>query len=593
VEFDRLKPDPLPLGMSAADVGPVAPPTIIPGDRQQEVVEPGFPTVICGSDPAVIEAVGGAESTPGLRLDAPLTTGRRTALARWIASPDNPLAARVMVNRIWQQHFGRGLVATPSDFGTLGERPSHSELLDWLAAEFIESGWSIKHIHRLIVTSATYRQTALRSAPAVALKNDPENRWLWRMNTRRLQAEQIRDAALAASGELDLTAGGPSVPTSKPRRSIYTTAIRNIRDPLLDVFDLPDAFSSTPQRNVTTTPTQSLLLINGDWMLTRAKALAARLRQEHSTSEAALVDAAWQAMFARQPKPAEREAALRFLREQQRRVGEPLEQLPAPIVQTMPEHGGTAAVIEPASPHERLRVPNNASLPDGDFTIEAFVMLRSLFSDATVRTIVSQWDGNNSHPGWSLGVTSEKSKYKPRNLILQLVGDLSKGAAPYEVLASGLHLELNKPYYVACSVRIADTSQAGVTFYLHDLTDDKPTASVGVVHQVTGHYRAPLDLVIGGRDKAGSSGWDGLIDDVRLTAAALEPSELLINGYKPHPKTVGYWRFENDPGFYADASPAGNHLLPSSGKQAANARDTALIDFCHVLLNSNEFLYVD
>jgi hypothetical protein len=260
----------------------------------------------------------------------------------------------------------------------------------------------------------------------------------------------------------------------------------------------------------------------------------------------------------------------------------------------MPERGGAAAVIEPGSQQERLRVAAGDWLPAGDFTIEAFVMLRSLFADATVRTIVSQWDGNNQHSGWSLGVTSEKSKYKPRNLILQLAGDLSQGGAPYEVLASGLHLELNKPYYVACSVRIGDTSQAGVIFYLHDLTDDKPTASVGVVHQVTGHYRPLLDLVIGGRDHSATSGWDGLIDDVRLTAAALQPGELLINGFKPHASTVGFWRFENDPGFYADASGAGHSLLPqSSNKTAANARETALVDFCHVLLNSNEFLYVD
>jgi hypothetical protein len=411
------------------------------------------------------------------------------------------------------------------------------------------------------------------------------------MNTRRLHAEQIRDAALAASGELDLTAGGASVPTSKPRRSIFTTAIRNTRDPLLDVFDLPDSFSSVPQRNVTTTPTQSLLLINGEWLLSRAKALAAKVRKAPAADQ---IDAAWQAVYSRPPKPQERQAALRFLEHQAKRIGQPVEQLPAPLVQTMPERGGWAAVIEPGSPQERLRASSNASLPDGDFTIEAFVMLRSLFADATVRTIVSHWDGNNQHAGWALGVTSEKSKYKPRNLILQLTGDASKGGAPYEVLASGLHLELNKPYYVACSVRIADTSDAGVTFYLHDLTDDKPTASVSVVHQVTGHYRTSLELMIGGRDKTTGSGWDGLIDDVRLTAAALAPGELLINGYKPHDKTIGFWRFENEPGFYADSSAAANPLLPQApGKSAASSRDTALIDFCHILLNSNEFLYVD
>ncbi len=138
-------------------------------------------------------------------------------------------------------------------------------------------------MHRLIMTSATYRQTSRLPAGAGsrAATKDPENRWLWRMNTRRLEAEQIRDAVLAASGELDLAAGGAERRRlSKPRRTIYTTAIRNTRDPLLDVFDLPDASRSVPERNVTTTPTQSLLMINGDWTLSRAKALAARLQRE-------------------------------------------------------------------------------------------------------------------------------------------------------------------------------------------------------------------------------------------------------------------------------------------------------------------------
>ena len=139
------------------------------------------------------------------------STGRRTALARWLTRPDNPLPARVMVNRLWQYHFGRGLVATPSDFGRLGERPSHPELLDWLAAEFVTQGWSLKQMHRLIMTSAAYRQAAVRPPSAVARLKDPENRLLWRMNTRRLEIEPIHDAMLGASGELNMTMGGPGV----------------------------------------------------------------------------------------------------------------------------------------------------------------------------------------------------------------------------------------------------------------------------------------------------------------------------------------------------------------------------------------------
>ena len=220
-----------------------------------------------------------------------------------------------MVNRIWQQHFGVGLVATASDFGRLGEPPSHPELLDWLARRFIGDGWRLKPLQRLIVTSATYRQAAAHPDSELARRKDPENRWLWRMNVRRLDAEQIRDAMLAVSGELDLTAGGPSVDLQQPRRSVYTKALRNTKDPLLDAFDAADPFTSTDRRNVTTTPTQSLLMINGPWPLKRAEALATRLRKQHAADEAALGAQAYRLAYGRQPEPAEAEAASRFLRE--------------------------------------------------------------------------------------------------------------------------------------------------------------------------------------------------------------------------------------------------------------------------------------
>ena len=150
------------------------------------------------------------------------STGRRTALAQWIASPANPLTARVMVNRVWQQHFGRGLCSTTSDFGTLGEKPSHPELLDWLARRFVADGWGFKKLHRLILTSAAWRQGVSSTVAEHARQTDPENRLLWRWNTRRMDAEQIRDAIFAATGELDLTAGGPGADATKPRRAIYT-----------------------------------------------------------------------------------------------------------------------------------------------------------------------------------------------------------------------------------------------------------------------------------------------------------------------------------------------------------------------------------
>ena len=224
-------------------------------------------------------------STLGLRIEpspaARQSTGRRLALARWLSRPDNPLSTRVIVNRVWQYHFGRGLAGTPSDFGRMGEPPSHPELLDWLAAELLRRGWQLKPLHRLILTSASYRQASARNSHDLALgqRIDPENRLQWKRTVERLDADEIRDAMLAASGELDSALGGPSVPTSRPRRSVLTRVVRNARDLFLESFDAPDGNSTTPRRNTTTAATQALLLINGNWTLARAKALAARVER--------------------------------------------------------------------------------------------------------------------------------------------------------------------------------------------------------------------------------------------------------------------------------------------------------------------------
>ncbi len=248
------------------------------------------------------------------RRRRPTRAGRRLALASWLTRPDNPLVPRVMVNRIWHYHFGSGLVATPSDFGRLGERPSHPELLDWLASEFLRVAGSLKAMHRLIMTSATYRQTALRAMPEVARIKDPENRLLWRINPRRLEIEPIRDAMLEASGELDLTVGGPGVATDKPRRTLYTKVMRNTRDPLLEQFDAPDGSNTTPTRNVTVTPSQSLMLINGGWVLQRARNFADRLQREAGDDSADRVRLAYRLAFGRSPSVQEQADALAFLR---------------------------------------------------------------------------------------------------------------------------------------------------------------------------------------------------------------------------------------------------------------------------------------
>lgn len=308
--YASLKPAPLFCGLLMTDVGPVAPPTYMPGEPGH-VLAPGFPVVL--EDLPITKPPIVATSN---------STGRRLALARWIVQPGNPLTARVMVNRIWQYHFGRGLVATSSDFGHLGTPPSHPRLLDYLASQFVKNGWSIKKMHRLMMLSATYRQSAMRQPPEIAKVKDPENRWLWRMNLQRLEAEEIRDAMLAVSGELKPDAGGPSVDPKTPRRSIYLKVMRNTRDPLLDVFDAPDSFGSVCTRNQTTTAPQALFMINGAWPLDRAAALAARIRRDTgSTNPADWVERAYHLAYSRAPRPDELRSALVFLADHPANLG--------------------------------------------------------------------------------------------------------------------------------------------------------------------------------------------------------------------------------------------------------------------------------
>jgi hypothetical protein len=583
------KPAPLPVGLTMTDVGPLAPPTLIPKKGATTPIEPGYLTLL-DEKPAAIRSVG----------TAPQSTGRRAELARWITSPDNPLTARVIVNRLWQYHFGRGLVATASDFGRLGEKPSHPELLDWLALRFMQDGWSLKKLHRLVVTSATYRQSSTAGNPQAAIRNpqlvDPDNRLLWRANIRRLDAEQIRDSILAATGELDLAMGGPGVAPSQPRRSVYTQVLRNSRDPLMDVFDAPDGFASSAERNVTTTPTQALLMFNSPYMLQRGRALAERLRRNPDAADGPLIDAAFRLTFGRPPTDSERLRAGKLL-QQPGGVAAPTVAGTSFRSEKMPYREGRAAVLQPDSPQARFQVPKLAPALDGDFTIEAFVLLRSLYDDASVRTIASQWTGTKSRPGWSLGVTGRKSAFKPQTLVLQLMGDPAKHGADSENVFSGLHIALNKPYFVAVSVSLGAADKKGITFYAKDLSnDDEPMQSVRSSHQTTSRAVADAVFTIGGRDLAKPDhNWDGLIDDVRLSRGVLRGEQLLLTSEGVTDRTIGYWQFETKPGAYKDSSPHGNDIQTtgSASGAATDRRTAALADLCHVLLNANEFLYVD
>jgi hypothetical protein len=260
---------------------------------------------------------------------------RRRGFAEWLASPSNPLTSRVMVNRLWQHHFGEGIVRTPSNFGQLGDRPSHPELLDWLAVEFVDRGWSLKAMHRLMMTSDAYQMASADIAANVAI--DPDNRFFWRMPRQRLEAEIIRDSIMAVAGTLDPTLGGPNVfpyidpdlfeassrrnwpgkPDDDPstwRRSLYVFSKRSIRYPMFEAFDQPNLINSVDRRNRSTVAPQALLLMNNAAVLFHAKKFAERVRREAGDDVEAQVSFAFGSALGRRPDAAELRSSVDFVR---------------------------------------------------------------------------------------------------------------------------------------------------------------------------------------------------------------------------------------------------------------------------------------
>jgi mono/diheme cytochrome c family protein len=301
-------------------------------DQPKEAVPPGGLAVLDGALPLRVpeKSAGG-------------TSGRRLALANWLTDPKHPLTARVLVNRVWMEHFGKGLVGTPGDFGRLGDAPTNPELLDWLASEFVSTGWSLKKLHRLIVTSAAYRQSSARVPKTDAA--DPANALLGRFPLRRLDAEALRDSMMAVTGTLNPKLYGPPVPVKENevgmfvlgidtkdgagrftaevplppgdefRRSVYVQVRRSRPLAVLDTFDGATVEPNCEVRNSSTATPQALMLINGDFVIAQAEAFAARLRQEAGADPAAQVARAWRLAYGAEPTAKELAGALAFLRD--------------------------------------------------------------------------------------------------------------------------------------------------------------------------------------------------------------------------------------------------------------------------------------
>lgn len=320
-----------PVAVAVKDVVPPDVPALsdthllVSGELESkgEKTEPGFlECVIRKTEPAKIPFVGGS-------------SGRRLALAEWIASAENPLAARIMVNRIWQHHFGEGLVRTPSDFGKNGARPSHPELLDWLAIQFIDQKWSIKVMHRLMLTSNTYLQATAHPEWKSYTEADPNNELLWRMNWIRLDAESLRDSVLALSGRLNPASGGPGAlldapadvaegfeffkwfPSEEPeqrRRTVYTFQRRSVVNPMLEVFDVANMNVSCSRRNLTTVTPQALTLMNGELAHRESRHLAARVLREAGPRPDQQIDRAFQLALGRPPSDREKGESMKLLK---------------------------------------------------------------------------------------------------------------------------------------------------------------------------------------------------------------------------------------------------------------------------------------
>jgi len=323
-EIEQTEPDPLPQAYTYVSSGEPAPQSYILrlGDpkNQLDPVEPAVPRVVQASYQIPKES-----------------TARRTALARWLASGDNPLTARVMVNRIWQLRMGNGIIRTPNDFGLMGDRPSNRALLDWLAVEFMERGWSVKAMDKLIVMSNTYQQISAPNPIGVAA--DPDNRLLWRMNRKRMEGEILRDEILSVTGSLNPKLGGRPVkipiepevydlifteherdglwPVNpdkmvQNRRSIYLYNKRSVRLPLLSAYDQPDAITSCPVRGTSTHALQALSLLNSDFMQEQSQTFAARLQRECKGARSCEIKTAWKLGLSRHPSPAETKLAQGF-----------------------------------------------------------------------------------------------------------------------------------------------------------------------------------------------------------------------------------------------------------------------------------------
>lgn len=572
--FADLKPKLLPKAFLTTDTGN-SPAEV---KMKSEIIEPQF-----------FELLGGELPNINARKN---TTGRRSALAEWIVREDNPFTARVMVNRIWQYHFGKGLASSPNDFGMLGEEPTHPELFDWLANDFMSGGWTMKRMHKLIMTSEAYRRTARFEPSNSHSVSDPENSLLWRFPPRRLSAEQIRDAMLAISGELTHRDGGSAQGGSAPVRSVYVKKMRNTPERILQCFDSPLGFASQPDRLNTTTPTQSLLLANSEWPLARGRAMAKRILGGKEAASAEEVARAYAIAWGRKASEGEVKAALDFLKLQKTNLAEKAGEKVFPkggFIPLAENFEGAKQVLNSETQfafslnQERSLRVSDLNLSDDHFTVSAVARLDQIHASASVNTLISQWNGSHQGAGWSVGVTSAKSRYGERNFIVQLVGRNPGGDLEYEVVASDLRVPLGTPVQLAVAIKPQAEGKGTVRFFLKDLSKPENKWQIREIeHNIAGGIFSPRQGIrIGGR-KDGSHFWEGSVARLAVIAEAVAQESELDS--KPALFDFKVTRSGGlPPQLVWKEKPQKNSLSPEC---------EAFADFCHALMSSNEFLYL-
>ncbi len=505
----------------------------------------------------------------------------RLDLAEAIVDPDNPLTARVIVNRVWGHHFGRGIVSSPSNFGKTGTPPTHPELLDDLAVRFMENGWSLKWLHREILLSTAWQQTSV--APEKTVEADPENRLLGRFSRQRLDVEAFRDAILAANGQLDRTFGGPSAEAdaiNNTRRTIYSKVSRHKLNDFLQAFDFPDPAIHCAVRSETTTPLQQLFILNSPFMRHQAAALARTIRDDSGSTLEEKINAVYERLFTRRPTAAELQIARQFLTDDGAAArgvasagGEPGAEFSGKrVIGKVPELGDTWSV----------EMWFNNATPNTARPITGYLFTRGKVNDAQADGDHLGISGTAGNAGRLLVFNGNRLKESLKGTTVIEPNTWHHVVMVREGNAVRVHLDGNKKPEIVGEIRTG--YQPGIVDVLIGGRNDNFANFVGRIADVALYNRAlPADEIA--RHVAAST----RLTDSSASAAALEKA---IRDSAP----LAWWPLSGDqPGGATARDLAGNanHAKYEAPATAVDGPPGRLERYAHALLSSNEMLYVD